>query len=826
MKNNILNLKIFYLIVIFIITLNNLNAEDILINAEKVDIKENGNSIYASGSIEITDGKDLEIIGDEAKYDKSKQVIEIYGNVVLSEKIKNYKAFGDKIIFNRNTNIISLSGNTIIQQFDKFSNIIFEIKSKKIIYDRGKEIVKSFDDTNIDYINRYSIYTKNILFDRNKNTFNSSDFTVIKDNFKNKFELSSFNFNIQSQLLKSDKITLIDKEKNKLEISKGFIDLNANELIGSDYKLTFNKSTFGNTENDPRIYGRYLNSDKNTTSMKKSTFTTCKNIEGKCPAWSLSANEVTHKKEKKIIEYKNAWLEIYDVPVAYFPYFYHPDPSVKRQSGFLFPQFQNSSNLGFSTQIPYYKVIDEDKDATVSPRFYTNNNIFVQTEYRQVFKNSKLVSDLSYNKKNNSNYHFFTSLIGDLEDSFYEMKIETVSDNNYLKKYQIQSPLINNYSTLNSSLLYEISDDDYNFSSSVNIINDLTKNNSDKYEYIIPNYQFNKETSLNNSIFDNLNFSSSGNFRKYNTNVDEADMVNDFVFSSVNQKQSSNLESEFKLLFRNVNTYGDLSNTYKENEDYKILGSTLLNLEYPLFKDRKNSKSFLIPMASLRYSPNNGLNLKDENKIINFEDLFSLDRIDNKSVEAGDSITLGVEYKKLLNTNEEKSKFGIAMNFRRNKDEDIPLSTSLGEKTSDLIGYSGINITENLSIDYNFSVENDFSGTNYSLVSTSFNSEKFKTSFEYLEKSNFVGDESYLTNFTELKLNKSNSLAFETTKNIDKDLTDYYNLIYEYKNDCLKASLIYNKQFYQDNNINSDKNIFFKISFLPFGNVSTQNINE
>ena len=303
-------------------------------------------------------------------------------------------------------------------------------------------------------------------------------------------------------------------------------------------------------------------------------------------------------------------------------------------------------------------------------------------------------------------------------------------------------------------------------------------------------------------------------------------MVNDFVFSSVNQKQSSNLESEFKLLFRNVNTYGDLSNTYKENEDYKILGSTLLNLEYPLFKDRKNSKSFLTPMASLRYSPNNGLNLKDENKIINFEDLFSLDRIDNKSVEAGDSITLGVEYKKLLNTNEEKSKFGIAMNFRRNKDEDIPLSTSLGEKTSDLIGYSGINITENLSIDYNFSVENDFSGTNYSLLSTSFNSEKFKTSFEYLEKSNFVGDESYLTNFTELKLNKSNSLAFETTKNIDKDLTDYYNLIYEYKNDCLKASLIYNKQFYQDNNINSDKNIFFKISFLPFGNVSTQNINE
>ena len=85
--------------------------------------------------------------------------------------------------------------------------------------------------------------------------------------------------------------------------------------------------------------------------MKKSKFTTCKNKSGKCPAWSISANEVKHKKDKKRIEYKKAWLEIYDVPIAYFPYFFHPDPTVERQSGFLFPDFINSSNLGFSTQI-------------------------------------------------------------------------------------------------------------------------------------------------------------------------------------------------------------------------------------------------------------------------------------------------------------------------------------------------------------------------------------------------------------------------------------------------------------------------------------------
>ena len=414
------------------------------------------------------------------------------------------------------------------------------------------------------------------------------------------------------------------------------------------------------------MFGRYILSNKSETKMKKSTFTTCKNVPGKCPSWAISADELIHKKEKQRIEYKNAWLEIYDVPVVYFPYFFHPDPTVERQSGFLFPQFLNSSNLGFSTQIPYYTVIDDDKDMTLSPRIYTNNNLFIQTEYRQTFKNSKLVTDFSYNKKNNSNYHLFSSFVGDFEDSFYSIKIETVSDNNYLKKYQLKSPLINNYSTLNSSILFEKNTNDYFFSSSANIINDLSKNSSDQYEYIIPNYEFRKENSINNSIFDTFNFNSRGNYRKYNTNVDEVDLINDFIFSSINQ--SSNFETDLYLLFKNFNTYGNLSSSLKEKEDSKILGSTLLNIKYPLYKETIDSKNFLTPITSIRYSPNKGFDLKNENKFINFENLFSLERIDSRTVESEDSITLGLEYKNLDSLDREKLKFGIGMNFRSNID--------------------------------------------------------------------------------------------------------------------------------------------------------------
>ena len=49
-------------------------------------------------------------------------------------------------------------------------------------------------------------------------------------------------------------------------------------------------------------------------------------------------NKILHDKKKKKIKYDNATLRIYDYPIVYFPKFFHPDPTVNRQSGFLTPQ--------------------------------------------------------------------------------------------------------------------------------------------------------------------------------------------------------------------------------------------------------------------------------------------------------------------------------------------------------------------------------------------------------------------------------------------------------------------------------------------------------
>ena len=62
-------------------------------------------------------------------------------------------------------------------------------------------------------------------------------------------------------------------------------------------------------------------------------------------------------------------MEIYEKPVVYFPRFFHPDPTVKRQSGFLMPKFESSSSLGDPLSIPYFKVISDSKDITFTPKY-------------------------------------------------------------------------------------------------------------------------------------------------------------------------------------------------------------------------------------------------------------------------------------------------------------------------------------------------------------------------------------------------------------------------------------------------------------------------
>ena len=59
----------------------------------------------------------------------------------------------------------------------------------------------------------------------------------------------------------------------------------------------------------------------------------CRDNPSAPPAWQFKAREIAHDRELKIIEFRDATLELDGWPIFYTPYISAPDPTVKRASG-------------------------------------------------------------------------------------------------------------------------------------------------------------------------------------------------------------------------------------------------------------------------------------------------------------------------------------------------------------------------------------------------------------------------------------------------------------------------------------------------------------
>ena len=126
--------------------------------------------------------------------------------------------------------------------------------------------------------------------------------------------------------------------------------------------------------------------DGNVTAMRKAVYSPCELCAAdptRAPVWQLKAARVTHDQQARQITYKDAWREMFGVPVFYTPYLSHPDGTVPRESGFLAPAYRSSSRLGPMIGIPYYYVLGPDKDLTVEPIFLTKDRPVLAGEYRQ-----------------------------------------------------------------------------------------------------------------------------------------------------------------------------------------------------------------------------------------------------------------------------------------------------------------------------------------------------------------------------------------------------------------------------------------------------------
>ncbi len=799
MKNNIT----IYLIFIFIFSFfleNKTESQELQLSATEIQSLEKGNKIIAKNGVEIKDPKGIVINADRAEYDKIKSIIKVKHNVDIQDIVNNNILTTNEAVYFVNDNKIISKNSTVIKTEQK-----------------------------------YIIDTSDVTYDRNLKEIFSKNKTIVQDNYNNILISDNFKLSIKDKILEAKIVNLTDNELNKYSFEVVKLNMTTDEVVGKDLSIKFNKKYFG-ANNEPRLKAKGVILDNEKSIFKKGIFTICKERKDKCPPWTITAQEINHDKNKKLINYKNAWLKVYDKPILYFPKFFHPDPTVERQSGFLMPMLASSSNLGNYLAVPYYHVISDNKDLTFTPRFYDKQKTIYQAEYRQVNKNAEHLVDFSILNKsrlllktdNTKGTHFFSKSTFDTDLNFFEnskidLSIQQVSQDTYLKTHKLESPLITSQELLNSKIAFEGSNENLDLSISSEIYEDLSKEDSDRYEYIFPSYTLTKY--LKNNLDGELSFVSKGSNKLYDTNVHKKTMVNDLKYSSLQEITTNGFVTNYELLLKNFNLDSKNSIDSKNELDQNLQSIIKYQIQYPLKKEGVKFDSILTPILSARFSPNKSRNIRVSDRIIDYNNIFSLNRIgSDETVEGGQSITLGNEFKTLDKFDNEIFSLNLATMFRDKENLDLPEKSTLNRKTSNIIGEMLFKPKEFFNLKYNFSLDNDMQTLNYNFIDATFTVNNFVTSFEFLEKNNIIGEESYLANKTTFNFNENNSLSLSTRKNKQLNINEYYNLIYEYRNDCLKAAIEYKKDYYEDRDLRPEEQIFFSLTIMPFGAANSPNL--
>ncbi len=779
------------LIIIFfnLFFINLASAQNIEFKATDIEFFQDQNLTVAKNGIVIIKEDKISAEGDEIKYFKDQSLLLIKeGKIFKSDE--NIEISSENIEYKINESNLTMKKNVKIE--DKKNNLF--INSNKISYDVINQLITS--------------KTQSEIFDDSGNTY----------------KVKEFEYSIEKKIIKLNKLNAFDSNKNFFVVDLAYLDLAKQELLAKDVNLSFKISK--DSQNEPRLKGRGLINDQNNTIVKKGTFTFCKKRE-KCPPWEMSAEEIRHDKKKKTINYKNANLKIYDQKVFYFPKFFHPDPTVKRQTGFLVPKLQDNSSSGLSLNLPYFFALAENKDITISPRFFLNDKFLLQSEFREKNKKSFHLADISQYISNNDNLkgHFFYDFNKKYKTENYDdidlnIEIQQVTDETYLKAFKIDSPIIKNKTKLKNLLSLDLYKDNLSINTSFDVYEDLSKKDNDKFEYV-PNFSF------SNIISDNYSIDSLGYYKNHNTNIRETVLINNFNFQSTPKYFNNGVVNEKNFLLKNVNSKAKNSKNFKNNNSITLLPTLQSTYTFPLMRETDKFKNTLTPKFSLKLSPDYTKDIRNRNDgQIEYSNIYNLNRLGiEEANEGGISTTYGYEFTKIdKSIFAQKMKFGFANNLRLSENKDLPFHTNLGDKVSDFVGIFEYSSKDKFKLDYNFSLKDNLIEKNYELFGFELYLKNLTSTFEYRNENNSKLKNSYLQNETKYNFDQNNSLIFKTRENKEKSFTEFYNIIYQYQNDCLTAGIEYNKEYYSDQDLKPSENLFFKISILPFGGFNSPNL--
>ena len=571
------------------------------------------------------------------------------------------------------------------------------------------------------------------------------------------------------------------------------------------------------------------------TELTKAVFSPCKicvddDGSDKAPLWQLKADKVTIDEEEEQVSYRNARMEVLGVPVLYSPYFSHALPDASSKSGFLAPEYGSSSQLGTTARVPYYFALSPTMDATLTPRFTSEEGPVLEGEYRlrtddgyfefngsATFPNRRDENGIEINGRDFRG-HLFARGQQQINDVWrWGLDIEHSSDDTYLERYGYGFQDL-----LTSSLDVERLDDrDYFRVRAIGFQGLEEEDDPDTTPLIVPAIDTHIESdalALNSRFYLDQNalfltrrqgaetgrFSLTGGYRvPYTTD-------NGHAFEA----DASVRADAYSITERDEST-----STGEPNEDtVRVIPQLALSWRYPLVKQINNASLVLEPHAKLIVASNgnNPSVISNEDSLINefsATGLFASNRFSGLDlVENGTRAIYG------LRTQYQTASNGyinltLGQEVQLAGERVFPSNLEGSSDRSDFVGQLAIDYAP-FNIAYGFRMDDETLELHRNEVSGALDYRGLALSVDYVQLQNdpVLGTREEVSGVGSLQLTENWRVFANGQRNLTDNQTTSAGAGFVYSNECVTVTTRMQRSFIRDRDIEPDVSYLIRLS--------------
>jgi LPS-assembly protein len=594
--------------------------------------------------------------------------------------------------------------------------------------------------------------------------------------------------------------------------------------------------------------------DGNLTVMKRGVYSPCaicKEDPDRPLVWQLKAETIEHDEAEKEIRYRNAFMEMFGIPVAYTPYFSHPDPRVKRKTGFLPPDFGTGGNLGGHVRLPYYIVLDKDKDMTVSPIYTIDEGLVMSGEYRQRFNKGEMMLNGSITEADRDTTengvtttrddeirgHFHAKGSYHIDDTWRAgLDSMRATDRTYLKKFNFfeRGGLFDQgVDILDTNIFAEGFRPGTYGAANIYSFQDLRPGDRPDQPLIAPLLQYSHMSSadgfggrmLVDSDFRYLLRSDGPTTQRVTFRPGyEISKYSDFGLVST---FSTSIQADVYNVDQTANP--SVSQDVESTVTGRLLPRATVDLRYPLVRSSDTLRQLIEPVVMLTAAPNgqNPKNIPNEDSNV-FEaddtNLLSEDRLPGEDlVESGQRVAYGVQLGAYGAQDGQTTAF-IGQSYRLNKDDDLRAKSGIEEHFSDIVGRVEVRPNRYADIRYRFAFASDKAfEPRRSDVTFNLGPAAYRLSGSYSligATSQFDDREEVALAFT-TQITDHWSMQLTTQRDLAAGQALLHGGLVRYQDECIIFDIQAVKSYFRDEDVEPSTSVLFRIKFKNLGEVKT-----